>query len=46
MLHTGVRVDTMGLSGVSRQVVVDELDDVVSDGSREDSWGSHFFEHC
>ena len=35
----------MGLPGVSREVVVNELDDVVSDGGGEDSRGSHFFEH-
>ncbi len=36
--HTCVSVDSVGLSGVLGQVVVDVLDDVLSQGAGEDIW--------
>lgn len=38
MLHTGVDEDSVSLSDVLGDLVVDELDDIESDGSSADSW--------
>lgn len=40
MLHTSLGEDSVSLSGVLRDLVVDELDDIESDGSSADSWES------
>ena len=40
--HTGVLVYGVGLSSVLVQVVEDEMDDIVSDGSEEDVGDSDF----
>lgn len=37
MLHTGVDEDSVSLSDVLGDLVVDELDDIESDGSSADS---------
>lgn len=38
VLHTSEEVDTSGLSGVLRQVIVNEGDDVLSQRSAENGW--------
>lgn len=40
MLHTSLGEDSMSLSGVLGDLIVDELDDIESDGSSADSWES------
>ena len=37
MLHTGVGGDSVSLSGVLGDLIVDELDDIKSDGSGADA---------
>lgn len=38
VLHTGLRINSVSLSSVLRDVSVNELDDVESDGSSENAW--------
>jgi hypothetical protein len=45
VLHTSVSVNSMGLSGVSGDVVVDVLDDVLSEWLGEDIWKFHFLDN-
>jgi hypothetical protein len=44
VLHTGLLVDTVGLTAVVGQLVVNELDDVISDGSQEDVGETDFLD--
>ena len=45
MFHTSIWVHSSGLSGVFGEIVMNELDNVVSNGSGEDLRGSHFSEY-
>lgn len=44
VLHTSVSVDSMSLSRVSGDVVMDVLDNVLSKGTSEDVWEVHFLD--
>ena len=42
VLHTGLGINSVGLTGVFGQVVVDKLNDIVSDGGIEDAGEANF----
>jgi len=42
VLHTGLGVDSVSLTGIFSQIVVDKLDDIVSNGSVEDAGKADF----
>jgi hypothetical protein len=45
VLHTSVSVDSVSLSGVSGDVVMDVLDNVLSKGTSEDVWEVHLLDY-
>lgn len=45
VLHTSLRINTVGLTGVFGEVVVNELDDIVSDRRVEDAGKTNFREN-